>query len=122
MDNAVLKKKLSTFRSEKGSLIRLTPDILFEVLRAWESWTGSSKEFYRSIGASQKQMAGVLGKAKRMYRDGAFPAEEFREVKVAADPGSPAGSSCGIEVVWEQGRVIRFCQVEQLVDFLKKAA
>jgi len=121
MDNTVLKKKLSTFRSEKGSLIRLTPEILLELLRGWESWTGGSKDFYRSIGVSQKQMAGVLGKAKRMYRDGAFPAEEFKEIKVASDPGA-TGGSCGIEVVWEQGRVIRFCQVEQLLDFLKKAA
>ncbi len=125
MDNTVLKKKLSTFRSEKGSLIRVSSDVLFEVLRAWEAWTDSSKDFYKSIGVSQKQMASILGKAKRMCREGGFPAEDFKEISVATTTGQAAGAfdrALGIELAWEQGKVIRFCQVEQLVDFLKKVA
>jgi hypothetical protein len=123
MDNSILKKKLSTFRSQEGYLIGVTTDVLFEVLRAWEDWSGSTKDFYRSIGVSQRQMAVLLGKAKKMAREGGFPAEEFREVKVV-EGGSMAGESagCGIELSWEQGKVIRFRQVEQLVEFLKKVA
>ena len=57
MDNTVLKKKLSTFRSKEGYLVGVSADVLQELLRAWEAWTGKSKDFYRSIGVSQKQIA-----------------------------------------------------------------
>jgi hypothetical protein len=121
MENAVLKKKLSTFRSEKGSLINVAPDVLQEVLRSWESWPGSTKEFYSSIGVSQRQMAVLMGKAKKMHREGSFPTEEFKEIKIESSAGF-SGAPCGIELCWEAGKVIRFREVEQLVDFLKKVA
>lgn len=120
MDNTILKKKLSTFRSSEGYLVGVSPEVLHDLLRAWESWTGVTKDFYRSIGVNQNQVAFLLGKAKKMAREGGFPAEEFKEVQL----GSVVGTSpCnGIELSWEQGKVIRFQQVEQLIDFLKKVA
>ena len=129
MDNTILKKKLSTFRSPKGYFKDVSSEVMYELLRAWESWTGSSKEFYSSIGVSQRQAAGVLGKAKRLHREGAFGALDFSEVKVGellsgVVGGSPAHPvpCTSIELSWEGGKVIRFPQVEQLVDFLKKSA
>jgi hypothetical protein len=65
-------------------------------------------------------MAGFLGRAKKLKREGHFDGGEFKEIHV--EGSSPASSGCGIEVVWEAGKVIRFSQVEQLVDFLKKVA
>ena len=122
MENTTLKKKLSTFRSPKGSLIGVPPEILCDLLQAWESWNGTLKEFYTSIGVSQRQAAGLLGKAKRLKREGGFPAEEFKELSLEGAVGI-AGSPCvGIELSWDKGKVIRFPQVEQLVDFLKKVA
>ena len=50
MDNVTLKKKLSTYESDKGYLKGVSDDILYEVLVAWENWTGSSSDFYRSLG------------------------------------------------------------------------
>lgn len=123
MDNTMLKKRLSTFRSEKGSLLNVPPEVLQEVLVAWETWPGTAKEFYSSIGASQTQMAGLMGKAKKLRREGHFPVEEFKEIKI--DPASQSGfcgTGSGIELSWESGKVIRFSLVEQLVDFLKKVA
>ncbi len=126
MDNTILKKKLSTFRSPKGYFKDVSSEVMYELLRAWESWTGSSKEFYSSIGVSQKQAAGVLGKAKRLHREGAFGALEFNEVKVGELLPGVIGENpvpcTSIELSWEGGKVIRFPQVEQLVDFLKKSA
>ena len=124
MDVEIVKKKISTFRGEGGRL-RITDDALYmEILSVWEQWKGPSKEFYRAIGVSKSGMAAIIGKAKKMRREGHFPAEEFKEIKVA--DGSPAASSligCNvIELAWENGRLIRFGQVEQLLDFLKKAA
>jgi hypothetical protein len=66
-------------------------------------------------------MAGVLGKAKKLQREGAFPAEEFKEIAV----GVPEGASPmmgAIEVMWETGRIIRFPTVDSLLEFLKRAA
>ena len=50
MDNITLKKKLSSYISDKGYLKNVPEDILYEILIAWENWTGSSKEFYASLG------------------------------------------------------------------------
>lgn len=96
--------------------------VLFELLKAWESWSGPSHEFYQSIGVNRMQAARILGKAKKMCREGGFPASEFSEVKVDGLIPQGAMPCSGIELSWEQGKVIRFPQVEQLIDFLKKVA
>lgn len=120
MDNTVLKKKLSTFRSKDGYLVGVSSDVLHELLRAWEGWTGKPKDFYKSIGVSYNQIAFLLGKAKKMAREGQFPAEEFKEIQLPAV--SAVGGSCSIELALAEGKLIRFCQVDQLLEFLKKAA
>jgi hypothetical protein len=122
MDIEVLKKKISTFRGDGGK-VRITDDQLYmEILQSWEQWKGSSKDFFRTIGVSKSGLAAIIGKAKRMRREGHFPAEEFKEIKVA-DPGAAAAGPCsGVEIIWENGKLIRFQQVEQLIDFLKKVA
>jgi hypothetical protein len=120
MELEILKKKISTFRGE-GGRIRFTDDhLLMEILAAWEQWTGPASEFYRSIGVSAKGMASAIGKAKKLRREGHFPLEEFKEIKVEAPVA--AGPCAGIELCWAEGRVIRFPQVDQLLEFLKKAA
>lgn len=121
MDIEVLKKKISTFRGEGGK-VRITDDQLYmEILSAWEEWKGSSKEFFKSIGVSKTGLAGIIGKAKRMRREGHFPVEPFKEVKVQ-ESALPSGGCQGIEMAWDGGKLIRFSEVDQLVDFLKKVA
>ena len=126
MDFVTLKKKLSTYVSAKGYLTNVSDDVLYEVLVAWENWTGSSKEFYRGLGFSQTQMAGIIGKAKKLKREGHFGASEFKQVTVDGDAASPTSSQVvpctGAEIVWTNGRLIRFSGVDMLIDFLKKAA
>jgi hypothetical protein len=119
----VLRKKISTFRGEGGRVRIKDETLLLEILSAWEQWTGPAKSFYPAIGVSQKGMASVIGKAKKLRREGHFAAEEFKPVQVL-DPAAiaPLTSGCGIELVWDGGRVIRFSQVEQLTAFLKAAA
>lgn len=120
MDMEVIKKKISTFRGD-GGRVRITDDQLYmEILMAWEQWKGSSKEFYKAIGVSKTGMAGIIGKAKRMRREGHFPAEDFKEIKIEGG-SSPRGTTHNIEIIWSGGQVIRFNQVDDVVDFLKKA-
>lgn len=122
MDLEILKKKISTFRGD-GGRVRISDDyLLMEILQTWEQWSGPMKEFYRAIGVSQTGMASIIGKAKKLRRDGHFPAEEFKEIKLETPgPGEP-GPCLGIELCWTEGKVIRFPQVDQLVEFLKKVA
>ena len=120
MDNTILKKRLSTFKTEGGSVTQVSDDLLVDILRAWEQWGGTARDFHESLGLSKGQLGGLMGKAKKICREGNIVMGDFKEVKLESLVG--VGSSSGIEVAWEQGRVIRFAQVDQLVDFLKKAA
>jgi len=126
MDLSTLKKKLSTYLSSKGYLTNVGDEVLYEVLVAWENWTGSSKEFYRGLGFSHTQLAGLIGKAKKLKREGYFGASEFKQVSVDTETSSTAlihsGPCVGAEITWSNGRVIRFAGVDMLLDFLKKAS
>lgn len=123
MDLEVLKKKISTFRGE-GGRVRITDDgLLMEILLAWEEWKGPSREFYKAIGVSQTGMASIIGRAKKLRRDGHFPVEDFKEIKIAPVSSVGDGSGlCTIEIHWDGKQVIRFALVDQLIDFLKKVA
>jgi len=121
MDLEVLKKKISTFRGD-GGRVKITDDsLLLEILSEWEKWTGPADGFYKAIGVSSKGMGSIIGRAKRLRREG-FPAQEFKEIKVSGSEQGAVGPCQGIEISWENGRLIRFQQVDQLVDFLKKVA
>lgn len=120
VDLEVLKKRISTFRGE-GGRVRISDDsLMMEILLAWEQWKGPSKEFYKAIGVSQTGMASIIGRAKKLRREGHFPAEDFKEIKVAEPTNMPPCS--GIEIAWDNNKLIRFQQVEQLIEFLKKVA
>ena len=125
MELEILKKKISTFRGE-GGRVRITDDtLLMEILLAWEQWKGPSKEFYRAIGVSQTGMASIIGRAKKLRREGHFPVEDFKEINVESSGGATAfgPSPCvGIELGLPDGKVIRFPSVDPLLEFLKKAA
>lgn len=124
MDMEVLKKKISSYRTPKGRLTRVPDELLVDILIAWEQWTGPGSAFYSALGADHRKMAGLIGRAKKLKRDGVFPEEKFKEIKIV-EPSShltslAGGSGQGIEVIWDNGKLIRFSQVEHLIDFLKK--
>ena len=121
MELEVLKKKLSTFRGEGGRVRNVSDDLLLEVLAAWENWTSSAKEFYKCIGISQKGMASMMGKAKRLKRDGhSLPFEEL-SVEGLTHTANPQALICDIEVQ-DKNKIIRFRKVDLLLEYLKKAA
>jgi hypothetical protein len=126
MDLAVLKRKISSYRTPKGRITNLPNELLGEILHSWEQWTGPSSGFYSAIGADHRKMASLIGKAKQLKRDGAFDGLSFTEVVVEGDAEvdttncSPS-SGCSIELVYKSN-VIRFGNSDLLLDFLKKAA
>ena len=124
MDNAILKKKLNTFKAgESGRLQEVGSEVVLEVLRAWENWPGKCADLCRELGLSRMQLVTMIQKAKRLVKSGVVLESEFKEVAVAGSEAVGLGRPCvGIELVWGEGKVIRFPGVEPLLDFLKKAA
>jgi hypothetical protein len=123
MDLTVLKKKISTFRSEGGKLRNVSDDVLAEIIHAWENWNGSSATFYNAIGVDHRKAASMIGKAKRLKREGAFSVGDFTEIKINHQVQSASIVPCtGIEIVWDNQRIIRFAQVDLLIDFLYRTA
>jgi hypothetical protein len=123
MDLEILKKKISSYKTDGGHLKIVSDELLMEILHAWEQWSGPSKGFYSAIGVHRRKMATVIGRAKKLKRDGHFPVEDFKEIKVdVASTGDEASPCSGIEISWDNGKLIRFQQVDQLIDFLKKVA
>lgn len=119
MDMIVMKKRLSTFRTEGGKLRNVSDEVLLDLLRSWESWTGKAKEFYGGLGVSKQSMANMIKKAKKLSRNGV--GGEFKEINFESIVG-PSSGVVAIEVSWDSGKVIRFPSVDQLIDFLKKVA
>jgi hypothetical protein len=120
MDNNILKKRLNTFKTDKGSLKNVSNEVVLEVLAAWENWPGTAAELYRELSLSKMQLVTMIQKAKRLVKGGAVPPSDFKEIKV--DTNSTGEGGCCIEIAWDGGKVIRFGQVDHLIDFLKKVA
>ncbi len=125
MDLEVLKKKVSTYKGDGGRVSITSDELLIEILLAWEQWTGPASGFYKALGVSQKGIASIIGRAKKLRREG-FPVDSFKEIKIEESPSNMtsliSGPCQGVEVLWDNGKLIRFAQVEQLVDFLKRVA
>jgi hypothetical protein len=125
MDLSVLKKKLSVYRDQGGSVKNVSDELLHDLLVGWESWDGSPKDFYSALGTNGRQMAVVIGKAKRYKREGRFGDREFREA-VVEEPGETASGHVPLgkvlEFVWPDGRLVGFGDLDSLVEFIRRTA
>lgn len=124
MDMEILKKRISSYRTAKGRITTLPNDLLYDILQAWEQWTGPASGFYSALGADYRKMASLIGRAKKLKREGHFPEDSFKEIKVENSPSNlvslTSGPCQGVEIIWDGGKLIRFPHVENLIDFLKK--
>jgi transposase len=118
MEFAVLKKKLTSFRSKDGKLKKVPGELLVVVLRTWEAYTGPMAEFSREVGLRQSQLGPLIHRARLYAKSSVQGAEDFTEIRVAES--SPVPGNGGIELTWEEGKVIRFSRTEELVDFLNR--
>lgn len=119
MDLTLLKKRISSYRTEGGRLTQVPDELAMEILLAWESWSGPATGFYTALAVDFRKVAGILGRAKKLKREG-FGVSEFKEVKLLEAPKDWIQTTKGsIELVWDHGRVIRFSNPEQLLAFLK---
>ncbi len=118
-EHLILKKRLNTFKNAKGSLIGVSDDLIVDIIRSWERWTGTSKSFYQGIGVKKEQLSFLIKKGKKLFKDGKEKLGPFIPVEVKA----PADCQKAPMILnWDKKKSIRFYQVDHLVEFLKKAA
>ena len=121
MDNSVLRKRLNTFKSSEGRLQSVSDEVIISVLKAWENWPGATADLYRELDLTKMQMVSLLKKAKKLVKAGVVTESEFQEVSELRSPATGNRSDCFvIEISWDNNRLIRFSQVDELIDFLKK--
>jgi hypothetical protein len=123
VETAILRKRLSTFKTAKGTLREVSNEVVMEVLRGWESWPGKSADFYREIGLSAKQLVNMIKKGKRLVKSGAVTESEFKEISLPVGGTVDGGfSGGGMELKLDGNRAIRFWHVDHLVEFFKKTS
>jgi hypothetical protein len=125
MDLELLRKKISSYKTSKGRLTRVPDELAIEILHSWERWSGPASGFYSALEVDFRKMASVLGRAKKLKREGHIISEsDFKELTIDTDSGQVVESRpCqGIEVLWGTNKIVRFSQIDQLLEFLKKAA
>ena len=120
MDLLLLKKKISSYRTAKGRLTRVPDELAYELLLAWEEWTGTASSFYKEIGMDFRKVAALMGRAKKLKREGVFTDEQFKEIKVAAPEVYEPSSSAVVVLRWGPSRVLEFNQIDHVVEFFKK--
>ena len=120
MEFEVMKKKLETYRRPKGQFRGVKSDILIELLRSWESHSGSSAEFAKKLGMKRRQLGRLVQEARKIATTTEAIDPAFHELPTQDPPGQSAGA--GIEMIWGSDKIIRFPTVDTLMDFLKKAA
>lgn len=74
-----------TFKGNKGNLIKVSDDLLYDIIRSWEEWSGTSTDLAKELGIHVKQLSFIVRKAKKLHREGRFPVEEFKEIKINSD-------------------------------------
>ena len=121
MEFAVLKRKLTSFRSKDGRLKKVPGELLIAILRTWESYTGSRTAFGKELGLRQSQLGPLIHRARLYAKSSVHGAEDFTEIQTSSD-SPPAPADGRIELSWAEGKVIRFSRTDELVDFLKKVA
>jgi hypothetical protein len=123
MDLEILKKKISSYRTPKGRITSLPDQLLGEILHCWEQWSGQPQAFYKGLGVDYRKMGSLMGRAKKLKREGAFDGLNFTEVVVEKDSADELSSMitsyAPIELVLGR-RVIRFATTDLLVEFLEK--
>jgi len=128
MDLMILKKKLDGFRAANGSIRDVSGEVLWELRQAWENFTGPIEAFRSEIGIQTGTLRNLLSSAKKlnhaMASAGSVGLSSEPEGEGPPATGTTHQSAQGkLELVYDGGeKVIRFPDVDTLIDFLKKAA
>jgi hypothetical protein len=124
MDLLILKKKLDGFRVSSGSIRDVSPEVLWELRQGWENFTGSIDQFRSELGIHTGTLRNLLLSAKKLNHTMASASSLSLDELVGEESSASSTSHrCQLELVYDRGeKVIRFPDVDTLLDFLKRAA
>jgi hypothetical protein len=124
MDLKVLKKRLDGFRTSNGQIRDVSPEVLWELRQAWENFTGPIEQFRSEAGVQTGTLRNLLSASKKLNHaiTSASSVGLQAQVSEVEQPGElPLGR--GLELIYDRGdKIIRFPDVDTLVEFLKKAS
>lgn len=134
MDLKILKKKIDGYRMANGSIKNVPPELLLELRQTWEHYTDSPEQFRSELGVKTGTLRNLLVESKKLNHviasagavglvvdhDGDDSTSGQDQAVQDRDNRLPVGT---LELVYDRGvKVIRFSDVDLLVDFLRKAA
>jgi hypothetical protein len=121
MELEVMRKKLDAFKTSGGSYKNIKSELLVELLRAWEQHTGPSTELAKQLGMKPNQLNRQIREARKAAARSDAIDPVFEELQMS---GASEGGSVGtvIEMIWGGDKVVKFPNVDCLVEFLRKAA
>lgn len=134
MDLMILKKKIDGYRAANGSIKNVSPELLLELRQTWENYTGSQEQFRSELGMKTGTLRNLLSESKKLNHVLAS-AGAIGVVTARSEGGSECLSQQPsedqdtdqqrhtVELAFDQGnKVIRFPNVDLLVEFLRKCA
>ena len=121
-ENLILKKRLNTCRTSKGTLTCVPDELIIDIIRVWEKWPGTAKSLYTSLGLKKQQLSNIITKGKKLLKSGKQALGPFTPVEIKNSTPKEFDNKIPIVLNWDKRKNIRFYQVDHLVEFLKKAA
>jgi hypothetical protein len=121
MDFEILRKKLDAYKTSGGSYKNIKSELLVELLRAWEEHRGPSTVLAKQLGMKAGQLARQIREARKAATRGEAIDPAFQALQMQSSGESPSGAS-EIVLSWGGDKVVKFPNVDLLVDFLRKAA
>ena len=126
----ILKKKIDGYRAANGSIKNVPPELLLEIRQTWGHYTGTPEQFRSELGVKTGTLRNLLVESRKLNHviasAGAvgLVAENAEEsAMLGQDHIEGAVNSDALELVFDHGiKVIRFPNVDLLVDFLRKSA
>ena len=126
MDLMILRKKIDGFRLSNGTIRDVSPEVLWELRQAWEHFTGPIEQFRSKLGIKRGTLRILLISAKKLNHAMASADRVLLQEEIASptDTATPTQvNHIGPELIYDKGeKVIRFPDVNSLIEFLKRAA
>jgi len=121
MDFEILRKKLEAYKTPGGSYKNIKSELLVELLRVWEEHKGPSTALARQLGMKRGQLARQIREARKAAALGEAVDPAFDALQVQS-PTEDVSNRSDIVLSWGGDKVVKFPNVDLLVDFLRKAA
>jgi hypothetical protein len=121
MDFDTLRKKLDAYKTTGGSYKNIKSELLVELLRIWEEHKGPSTILAKQLGMKSGQLARQIREARKAALLGDTVDPAFQALNVQSATEDPTTRS-EISLSWGGDKVVKFPNVDLLVDFLRKAA